>query len=396
MAIFLFIVWLIFACYVIEVILDWFGLENRLNCGKIESMRLARRFDQALGVISAVSILIVVAVLVNVFVQNTFAEDNNPDGVTQVQEAKFVTFYDDGEKLIVKTDAPTVREAIERVDIILNEGDIVEPGLDEPINMDNFFINIHRARPVVVKDGMLTRYLMTASRDIREIAKEAGLVFFDGDEVEISTNPNFLETGVAIEYKIIRNGGRTVTEEEEIAYPERTVKDYNLEPGQQEVRELGEVGLKKMTYKVNYVDNKEVSRELIGEEVLKEPKERVVAVGASKIEMSPLTASKGAQIYTYTKQNGATVQRKETYYDLDMHTVMYNCGGGGFYQVREDGVKVDKDGYVIIAAHLGNYPRCSVVETSLGEGKVYDTGGFAESNAEQFDIATDWTNRNGI
>ena len=359
-------------------------------------MRLARNFDQALGVISAISLAIVIGVVMNVFVQNTFADDNKAEGSSLVQEQKFVTFYDDGEKLIVKTDAATVREAIERAEIVLNEGDIVEPGLDSEINVDNFFINIHRARPVVVKDGKTTRYLMTASRDIREIAREAGLVFFDGDEVEFLPNTDFLETGVANVYKIIRNGGRTVTEEEEIAFSERRVKDYNLQPGEEEVRELGEVGVTRKTYKVNYVDNVEVSRELVGEEQVKEPKERVVAVGANRIEMHPLTPGRGAQVYTYTKSDGTTVERKETYYDLDMHTVMGNCGGGGYYRVREDGVKVDKDGYVIIAAHLGNYPRCSVVETSLGEGKVYDTGGFASGNSEQFDIATDWTNRNGI
>lgn len=359
-------------------------------------MRLAKHFDQAVGVITAIAILVVFGILVNVLVKNTFADENNREETSLVEGAKFVTFYDDGEKLIVKTDAPTVREALERVDITLNEGDIVDPGLDTEINADNFFINIYRARPVVVQDGKITRYLMTASREISAIAKEAGLVFFDGDEVEFLPNSDFLETGVASVYKIIRNGGRTVTEEEEIAFPERKVKDYDLQPGEQEVRELGEVGVVKKTYKVNYVDNKEVSRELISEERVKEPKERVVAVGASKIESHPLSPSRGAQIYTYTKSNGVTVERKETYYDLDMHTVMYNCGAGGYYRVREDGVKVDKDGYVIIAAHLGNYPRCSVVETSVGEGKVYDTGGFAQNNAEQFDIATDWTNWNGI
>ena len=58
-------------------------------------------------------------------------------------------------------------------------------------------------------------------------------------------------------------------------------------------------------------------------------------------------------------------------------------------------MKVDKDGYVIVAANFGRYPRCSEVNTSVGRGKVYDTGGFAANNPEQFDIATDWSNRNG-
>ena len=57
---------------------------------------------------------------------------------------------------------------------------------------------------------------------------------------------------------------------------------------------------------------------------------------------------------------------------------------------------MDKDGYVIVAAQLDRYPRCTIVETSLGLGKVYDTGGFALVNPEQFDLATDWTKRDGI
>ncbi len=366
-------------------------------CGIIRGMRLVRKFDQALGVVVAVSLAIVFGVAANSVVRNTFAENNDPESSSMVTEAKFVTFYDEGEKLIVKTEARTVREALERASIVINEGDIVEPGLDTEINADNFFINIHRARPVVVKDGKTTRYLMTASQEIREIAEQAGLTFFDGDEVELSENTEFLEAGVATVYKIVRNGGRKVTVEEEIAPGERTEKDYNMAPGERKVLELGEVGVKQLTYEVKYVDNQEVSRELIAEEVVKELKERVVAVGASRIEMHPLTSSRGAQRYTYTKSDGTTVMRKETYYDLDMHRVMGNCGGGGYYTVREDGVKVDKDGLVIIAANLGYYPRCSVVETSLGAAKVYDTGGFATTaeGPEWFDIATDWTDRNG-
>ena len=92
-------------------------------------------------------------------------------------------------------------------------------------------------------------------------------------------------------------------------------------------------------------------------------------------------------------------ERKETYYDLNMQRVMENavrlCGAKPTYRVREDGVKVDADGYVLVAANLSKYPRCSTVETSLGPGKVYDTGDFARANPEQFDIATDWTNHNG-
>lgn len=357
-------------------------------------MRLSRKIEQAFSFVIAISLVIVFGVVAGISVRNTFAEGDEENSTYITEGAKFVTFYDDGGKLTVKTEAKTVREAINRADIVINAGDIVEPGLDTEINADNFYINIYRARPVIVKDGKVTKYLMTASYDLKTIAKEAGLTLYDGDEVEFVPNEGFLEAGVANVYKITRNGGRTLTIEEEIPFSERTEKDYNLEPGKSEVRQLGEVGIKKVSYNVLYVDGVEVSRELISEEVTKSPVERVVAVGASAIERNPLTPSKGRNYYTYTKLDGNTVLRQETFYDLNMSVVMSYCGGGG-YTVRADGAKVDKDGYVLVAAHLGLYPRCSVVETSLGPGKVYDTGGFAAGNPEQFDLATDWSNWDG-
>lgn len=358
-------------------------------------MKLSRKIEQALGFIVAISLVIIFAVVAGVSVKSTFAEGDGEQSTYLAEGAKFVTFYDNGEKLTVKTEAKTVKEAIERAGIVVNDGDKVEPGLDTEINADNFFINIYRARPVIIKDGKITKYLMTASYNMKTIASEAGLLIYDGDEIEFVPNEDFLETGVANVYKITRNGGRTLTIEEEIPFIERTEKDYNLDSGVSEVRQLGEVGMKKLSYNVLYVDNVEVSRELISEEITKEPVERIVAVGASAIERSPLTVGKGRNYYTYTKSDGTTVLRQETYYDLNMAVVMSYCGGGG-YTVRSDGAKVDKDGYVLVAANLGRYPRCSVVETSLGPGKVYDTGGFAAGNPEQFDLATDWSNSDGV
>ncbi len=355
-------------------------------------MKLSRKIDQAL----VLAIILVLGLLFGCFIKananNTFAEGDNDAYIEQ--EAKHVTFYDNGKKLTVKTEAKTVGEAISRANIVLNDGDIVDPSLDTEINADNYHVNIYRARPVLIRDGLLEKYIMTASYDTKTIAKEAGLTIYDGDQITFLPNENFLESGVANVYYITRNGGRTVTEEEEIPFTERKEKDYNLEPGVSEVRQLGEVGLKKKSYNVLYVNNVEVSRELISEEVVKEPVERVVAVGVSQIEQKPLTVGMGRNFYTVTKPDGTVVTREETYYDLPMSGVMRACGGGS-YTIRSDGAKVDQNGYVLVAANLVRYPRCSVVETSLGPGKVYDTGGFAASHPEQFDLATDWSNHDG-
>jgi len=206
-------------------------------------MRLSRKIEQAFGFVVAISLVIVFAVLAGLGVRNTFAESDGVSDTYLAEGAKFVTFYDDGAKLTVRTEAKTVQEALARAGVAINSGDTVEPSLDTEINADNFFINIYRARPVVVKDGKVIKYLMTASYDSRAIVE---------------------------------------TIEEEIPFTERTEKDPGLDKGVSEVRQLGEVGVKRVSYNILYIDNVEVSRELVSEEVIKAPVERVVAVGAKK------------------------------------------------------------------------------------------------------------------
>ena len=96
-----------------------------------------------------------------------------------------------------------------------------------------------------------------------------------------------------------------------------------------------------------------------------------------------LTASKGVNYYG---------NQKETYYNLPMDGVISiakSQGIEGEYWVRDDGCKMYGN-YIIVAANLDVHPRGSLVETSLGTGIVLDTGGFATSNPNQVDIATDW------
>jgi membrane-associated HD superfamily phosphohydrolase len=85
-------------------------------------------------------------------------------------------------------------------------------------------------------------------------------------------------------------------------------------------------------------------------------------------------------------------EQKETYYNLNMSRVVdnaKNAGVEGEYWVREDGVKMMGD-KVIVAANQDAHPYGSIVETSMGTGIVLDTGGFANGNPTQVDIATDW------
>ena len=358
-------------------------------------MRLSRRFDTVLTVCTITSVIAALAAFVHFGVSSTASAESEDNEVTYTGSSHFVTFFDRGQKLTVKTTAATVGEALERAKITYDPSDQIEPSVDTEIDANNFYINIYRAHPVVLIDGMTRTYLMSANSDPKTIMREAGITVYDGDEIKLNASKFDLQTGVASVYEVFHKGGQTITEDVEIPFEQKKIKDYNLPVGTEEVREFGELGVKRMVYKVNSVDGVEAERYLLSETVVKEPVARVVAVGASAIEKNPLTAARGRNVYTVTKPDGSVVTRHETFYDLPMRGVMGFCGGGSYY-IREDGVKVDKDGYILVAADLSRYPRCSVVETSLGSGKVYDTGSFALTNPEQFDIATDWTNRDGV
>ena len=98
-----------------------------------------------------------------------------------------------------------------------------------------------------------------------------------------------------------------------------------------------------------------------------------------------------------TKQKGVIQgpSGKETYYNLNMSGVVRLMRNIGYseeeypYWVREDGVKM-LGNYVMVAASFNIRPRGTILESSLGMAIVCDTGGFADRNPTQLDIAVSW------
>lgn len=84
---------------------------------------------------------------------------------------------------------------------------------------------------------------------------------------------------------------------------------------------------------------------------------------------------------------------KETYYNLPMSgvvNIMRGIGNTDKYWVRSDGCKM-LGKYIMVAADLKKHPRGSIIQTSLGEAIVADTGTFTTNGSGvSVDIATAW------
>jgi len=359
---------------------------------------------------------------------------------------RLITVHDSGSDRGILTNQSTLRAALAEADIHLDPNDMVEPGLDQPLVATNYDVNIYRARPVTIVDGTVRKKIMSPHQTAQQIAEQAGIQLQKEDITEMTANTDIVSEGAGIQLKIDRavpltfmmygkkttvythkatvaelleekgiklaendtvsvpldtkitkdmiislwrEGIQTITLEEPTAFEVEKILDADQPIGYRQVKTPGEVGVRTVTYEVDVRGGQEISRKEIQSITTKEPKKQVEIVGA-KPPAGGLTKSKGAQYFT--DSNG--VSHRETYYDLPMNVVMSACGGT--YSIRADGAKVDQDGYILVAANLQNYPRCSVVETSLGPGRVYDTGGFAARHPHGFDLATDWTNNDGV
>lgn len=358
-----------------------------------------------------------------------------------------VVITDDGKELTaVPTREKTVGDLLQRINIALNEGDVVEPSTDTEIVSDEFRINIYRALPVTIVEGDRKLFAFSAAATPRSIVKQAGIEVYPEDELLMLPTENFLIEGsigprivieratpvyvnlygtqvmmrtraktvgdllkersvklepddtlqpapetvltTNMEIFLLRHGTQITTIEEEVPMPIEKIQDNNLSVGTRAVRQQGSPGKRVVTYRIELENGVEVSRTQIQSVEVVPPVRHIEAIGTRPV--NGLTQSRG--VYFFTDSNG--VVHRETYYDLPMSGVMKFCGGGT-YSVRADGVKVDKDGYILVAANLAIYPRCSVVETSLGLGKVYDTGAFVAHHPHGFDLATDWSNSDG-
>lgn len=366
----------------------------------------------------------------------------------QADDRRLMTVYDRGTTRVFLTSEKTLAKALKAEHIELDARDTVEPSINQELVASDYKVNIYRARPVVVVDGAIRIKKVSPYQTAEQIAKDVKIELYDGDTATLKPLTDFVNDGAGLqltitratsitldlygrkteirtqaktvgdmlkEKKIVlgengrvsvpldtpisqgmqirvwREGKQTVTIEQEIPVTNQIVYDADRPIGYRAAQTQGVPGIRSISYQVEIKEGVEVSRVEIANIVTKNATQQIEVIGIRN-DGGGLTASKGAQYFTDSKG----VSHRETYYDLNMNVVMRSCGQGGYYTVRPDGAKVDSQGYIIIAANYSNYPKCSLVETSLGTGKVYDTGGFAARHPHGFDLATDWSRADGI
>lgn len=296
------------------------------------------------------AVLFVVAVFVFALVAvRVHAVSSQSDALPT--DGRIITLHDRGLERAFVTKAATIEDALKEANIEIDSRDRVEPALSERLVADEYTVNIYRARPLVVVDGMLRQKIMTASQVPEQIAKDAGITLYPEDIAVTQRSTDFIGDGASEQFVIVRamaftftlygdtftartqaktvgdmlkeknitlksddrvsisstapltpgmdirvwrEGKQTITVDEVVKFGTEEIKDANREVGYKETRSPGTDGARKATYEIIVQDGVEVSRTEIASIVTKEQVKEVVVVGAKL--PTPLNPTEAQQI----------------------------------------------------------------------------------------------------
>ena len=258
-----------------------------------------------------------------------------------VSDSRVVNITIDGKQQALPTRAKTVADLLKRIDVSVNDKDIVEPALDTQILESNMNVTVQKARPVTIIDNgrkvtILSPYqqprtvvekagielykedgitagapvdmakdrilgeqvvvdralpaninlygnaiaVRTRAKTVRDLLDQKNIKTLEGDTVEPALNTKIMANTQVF---VVRMGKKVLTSEEAIAAPVANEDDPTLAIGATVVKQEGTDGKKLVTYEVELRNGQEVGRKILQEVVAAEPVRRVIAKGTKVI-----------------------------------------------------------------------------------------------------------------
>lgn len=296
---------------------------------KLHRVKLLTKHPFAVPVLTILGLLVltgIVLAVINLLTPKTI----NPN---------VVVISHDGIRQTVSSKEPTVGALLNKLDLELNEGDVVEPSESTKIQQDDFRINIYRAVPVAIFDGPHREYTFSAATTPRSIARQAGISLYPEDGVVTKPVTDFVANGnigqelivdrsVPVDMNlygaplstrtradtvrqlldqknikvqrqdivspaldtplvpgakvtVIRNGIATRSIVEDIPTPTQRITDNTLSYGVTAVRQQGSPGKRTVIYEINTQNGVEVGRRAIQTTIVQEPVVHITVVGTN-------------------------------------------------------------------------------------------------------------------
>jgi len=190
---------------------------------------------------------------------------------------KPVTVVVDGKLLKTRVlFAGNVEDVLEKNDVTLGKYDTVQPGLDSAVEKHMKIIVSRAFKVKIIADGK-EKTIYTTPVAIKTAIAKAGVKLGDKDIVKTLPEPKVVANQ---EIEIIRVAEKEIQQEAPVPYGEERVDDPTLEKGLTRTVKAGVNGVAVNTVKVTFYNGQEGKREIIATKTIKEPQNRVVAMGS--------------------------------------------------------------------------------------------------------------------
>jgi len=298
----------------------------------------------------------------------------------QIVRAQNIEIADEDEVHTLLTPVETVEEALLEALILIRPDDKVSPSMDTTLE-EGMKIEITRAIPCeIIVDGDEIQ-LKTTNETVEEVLAEAKVELADEDMINYDLDDPVSED---MTIEIIRVEKEIIIETEEIDFKTQRKNDGNLDKGMTRVEREGQQGVKEREIEVTYEDGEEVNREVVSEEVTKEPVDRIVMVGTKAPKPAPAVSRGGS--WGNRNSNQDAPSPNSSYRTLTVEATAYTSQDPGVGTITATGARLR---HGIIAVD----PRVIALGTKIyvpgyGYGVAADTGGAIKGN--KIDLAYEY------
>ncbi|WP_438314055.1 ubiquitin-like domain-containing protein [Sporosarcina sp. FA9] len=240
------------------------------------------------------------------------------------EQSKQVAILVDKDKKSIWTTKSTVNEVLEEAGIVIGEHDKVIPELNEEL-IDDDSITVLKAYEVTLNDGGKEEKYWTTSTTVADFLKKKDIQLSDLDRLEAYEQELVMPNAVV---RIVRVEKVTDVVEESADFAVETRSDSSLLKGREKVVQNGENGKVSRKFEILKENGKEVSRKMVEETTIKEPKKKIVKIGTKVLVASASTTKSKSGVAVSRNNSAAPSGGTEFYVTATAYTAHCNgCSG---------------------------------------------------------------------
>ncbi|GAB3805444.1 ubiquitin-like domain-containing protein [Virgibacillus kimchii] len=314
------------------------------------------------------------------------------------QTAKEIIVTLNGEENLFYTTADTVEAFFNEKDLSFADQDDVSHQSTDLIK-DGLHIEVTEAFEVAISDGGEEKNVLTTGGSVEELLENEDIAFDpdSNDKINFSTG-SVLTAGMNIEIVRIDKDKEEVTET--VAFDTEKRNDSSLLKGEEKVISQGEEGKIKKIYEIIFENGEEVDKQLVDEKVVKESRNKVVAIGTKEPEPEqnvvtlsseePKSESNESSSSNSDSSNSTVSSEPSSSKEFTMSSTAYTANCNGCSGFTSTGIDLNANpNKKVVAVDPNVIPLGSRVWVEgYGEAVAGDTGGSIVGNKIDVHVPT--------